>query len=284
MTSPRKSAHGTSNVENVDSTCPVKSPDLRIPAHNNDMEAASTSRLKVSDNLNPNGTTRKLSPHRKLKMAIQSGTKALGVKTDLFYSNSMASMVSPATRIKRQHYRREWHHRHRSSSTTLSKKEKCSFAFKARTFVCLQIPNKDGPSGIVFLRIGPSGQLLMVPYPMELTDESAMTDPVHSYYAADEDEAAAIQEKQKGLQNVLKGLDKLGPSMWIPVGNVKDVNNNDIESHTIETEHENRKYMFKMKTCEQKKELYNRVRFEMQLLQRQQVLAEPIGPTAHVDM
>jgi hypothetical protein len=285
MTSKINAESGMLCEANTTNTWTAKSPELRITSSEADMLTMAAPTSKVHEIQNSNATARKLSPRRKLKKAIQSGTKAaLSVKTDLFYSSGMTGVVSPATRIKQHYYKREWQHRQKKSSTSISMKEKCSFAFKERTFVCLQIPNKDGIGRIVFLRIGPCGHLLMVPYPLDLTGESAKIDPVHAYFNSEGDVPAVQQKKRKRLQNVIKGIDKMGSFLWIPVGTLEDINHRNSHNQNIETKYENRLYKFQMKNNEQKRELYNRVRFEMQITQRQQVLTQAPDQISPVNM
>lgn len=285
MTSKINAESGMLCERNTTNTWPAKTPKLRIQSSEAEMLTMAAPPSKVHEIQNSNATARKLSPRRKLKKAIQSGTKAaLSVKSDLFYSSSMTGVVSPATRIKRHYYKHEWQHGQKKSSTSISMKEKCSFAFKERTFVCLQIPNKDGIGRIVFLRIGPCGHLLMVPYPLDLTGESAKIDPVHAYFNSEGDVPAVQQKKRKRLQNVIKGIDKMGSFLWIPVGILEDVNHRNSHNQNIETKYENRLYKFQMKNNEQKRELYNRVRFEMQISQRQQVLTQAPHQISPVNM
>ncbi|CAM0136988.1 unnamed protein product [Umbelopsis sp. WA50703] len=216
------------------------------------------------------GPLRKLSPGRKLKMAIQSGTKALSAKSDsMIYSTGM----SPEHAYKRSHHhgRSAWHRKHKASISNLTMKDKTTFAFKEKTFVCLQIPNLDESNRIVFLRIGHTGQLLMVPYPLELCEEAYKTDPVYSYYNSEGDDPRTLGQKLQRFRTVLVGLEKMGSTVWSPIGTL--ISEVDPMAHTrIRTEHEGRTYNFQLRNLEDKTEFCNRVRFEMQLFQRQQLL------------
>lgn len=220
------------------------------------------------------GSFRKLSPGRKLKMAIQSGTKAFSPKSD---SMIYAAGMSPEHAYHRslRHDRSTWRHgKHKPSITSLAIKENPTFAFKEKTFVCMQIPNLDESDRIVFLRIGHTGQLLMVPYPLELSEDAYQTDPIYSFYDSEGDNPKVLSQKLHRVRKVLEGLDKMGSSVWSPIGLL--VIETNLMAHTrIQTEYEGRTYNFQLRNMEDKTELYNRVRFEMQLSQRTAELLEP---------
>ncbi|KAI8576078.1 hypothetical protein K450DRAFT_258367 [Umbelopsis ramanniana AG] len=279
MTSTPKSDPGIFNDVRGKDTLLTSSPKIQINSVENEFPYDSKRLSKVPEIHHSIGNIRKLSARRKLKKAIQSGTKALSVKTDTFYSTGMTGMMPAVMPVKRRQYNRVWHNRHRSVSS-LSSKEKSAFAFKERTFVALQILPNGGNERLVFIRVGPSGQLLIIPYPMELTKESIKFDPVHSYFCDQGVDVGKLRTKYQRLQTVLKGIDKLGTSMWQAIGMVDDLSRQSSLSNNIQTRYQNRLYNFQLKNNEQKQELYNRVRFEMQLSERETALSQmPCQPT-----
>lgn len=284
MTSTPKPEHGIFNdvvkVKDKLSTSSAEIPSIPVE---NDVSYESKRLSRVPEIHHSIANIRKLSARRKLKKAIQSGTKALSVKTDGFYTTGFAGMMPVALPSKRRQYRHEWHNRHRSASS-LSSKEKSAFAFKDKTFVALQILPNSGDERLVFIRVGPSGQLLMIPYPMDLNKESAKFDPVYSYFSDQESDMDKLHSKYERLQTVVKGVDKLGTFMWQAIGMVIDLDSKPSLSNNFQTQYQNRVHDFQLKNNEQKKELYNRVRFEMQLSQRQTTLSRVPCRPPPVDM
>ncbi|KAJ2956160.1 hypothetical protein NQZ79_g7955 [Umbelopsis isabellina] len=259
---------------------------IPLTSHGSRTSLSIDTRPKNVENAASLGSFRKLSPGRKLKMAIQSGTKAFSAKSD---SMIYAAGMSPEHAYNRslRHHRPTWHHhrKHKASINSLTIKEKTTFAFKEKTFVCMQIPNLDEPNRIVFLRIGHTGQLLMVPYPLELSEEAYKTDPIYSFYNSEGDNHETLSQKLQRVRKVLGGLDKMGSSVWSPIGIL--VNEASPMAHSrIQTEHEGRTYNFQLRNMEDKTELYNRVRFEMQLSQRHELLEPPCqeDDSVHLDI
>lgn len=273
MTSTPKPDQGIFNVVKVKDTLPTSSPEITNNSVEHELSFDSKRLSKVPEIHHSISNIRKLSARRKLKKAIQSGTKALSVKTDVFYTTGMAGMMPAVLPSKRRHYRHEWHNHHRSASS-LSSKEKSAFAFKDKTFVALQILPNSGDERLVFIRVGHSGQLLMIPYPMDLNKESAQFDPVHSYFCDQGSDMDKLHTKYQRMQTVVKGVDKLGTFMWQAIGMVVDLDFESSLSNNFQTQYQNRVHNFQLKNNEQKKELFNRVRFEMQLSQREKTLSQ----------
>ncbi|KAI9286459.1 hypothetical protein BC943DRAFT_379163 [Umbelopsis sp. AD052] len=271
MTSTPKSDPRIFNDVKGKDTLHTSSTKIRINSVENEFPYDSNGLSKVPEIHHSMGNIRKLSARRKLKKAIRSGTKALSVKSDGFYSTGMTGMMPAVMPVKHRPHKRVWHNRHRSASS-LSAKERSAFAFKEKTFVALQILPNGEKERLVFIRVGPSGQLLIIPYPMELTKESTRFDPVHSYFCDQGDDASKLRIKYQRLQSVLKGIDKLGTSMWQVTGMVVDLSPS--FSIDVQTCYQDRLYNFQLKDSEQKKELYNRVRFEMQLSERETALSQ----------
>jgi hypothetical protein len=283
MTSTPKSDHGIFIDVKGEDTLLTSSPKIRNNSVKNEVSFDSNRLSKVPEIHHSIGNIRKLSARKKLKKAIQSGTKALSVKTDGFYSTGMTGMMPAVKPLKHRQYRREWHNRHRSASS-LSSKEKSAFAFKEKTFVALQILPNGGNERLVFIRVGPSGQLLIIPYPIDLNKESVKFDPVHSYFCDKGDDMGKLRTKYQRLQTVLKGIDKVGTFMWQAIGMVVDLNHQSSLSNNVQTQYQNRVYNFQLKNNEQKKELYNRVRFEMLLSERETALSQMPCQPASIDL